>query len=69
VVAVDEITTNAPFGTAVAPVTMMVDPTGGAQDDGRLPDVEVVAAVNVIVVEPVAVVAMPVALTVSVTGP
>ena len=72
VVAVAEITVKAPFGTPVALVTTTTEPTGGAQVvDAKVGMLAVALeiAVNVMVITPTAVVAMPVAETVSVTGP
>jgi hypothetical protein len=72
VVAVAEVMVNAPFGTPVAFETTTTAPTGGAQvaeaKVGRLA-VALEIPVKVIVITPTAVVAMPVAETVRVTGP
>jgi hypothetical protein len=72
VVAVAEVTVKAPFGTPVALLTITVEPTGAAQlVDAKVGMLAVLdeIAVNVIVIAPVAAVAMPVADTVKVTGP
>jgi hypothetical protein len=75
VVVVEDVTVKVPFKLAelaVEPLMMMVEPTGGAHafgELGRLPEVEVVAAVKVTVRTPAELVAMPVAPTVKVTGP
>jgi hypothetical protein len=72
VVEVDEVTVKTPFGTPVALVTTTTEPTGAAQlVDAKVGMFAVLdeIAVKVIVIAPVATVAIPVAATVRVTGP